>query len=73
MMTITQAGKRVKQGFFQQRVAQALIRQRQSERLGHQFQIRACRSIFRGDVLEREQPNGLALGDKRYAQRAFRL
>lgn len=30
MMAITQAGELVKQGFFQQRVAQTLVRQRQS-------------------------------------------
>ncbi len=73
MMTITQAGERVKQRFFQQRVAQTLVGQRQPERLGHQLQIRAGRGIVRCNILEGEQANGLALSDKRHAKRAFRL
>ncbi len=69
MMTVTQAGERVKQRFFQQRVAQTLVGQRQPERLGHQLQIRAGRGIVRCNILEGEQANGLALSDKGDAQR----
>ena len=73
MMTITQAGERVEQGFFQQRVAQTLVGQRQTERFGHQFQIGAGWGVVRRNILEGEQANGLALGDKRHAQRTIRL
>lgn len=59
MMAVTQAGERVKQGFFEQRVAQTLVGQRQPERFGHQFQIRAGRGIVRRDILEGEQANSL--------------
>lgn len=52
MVAVTQPRQGIEQGFFQQRIAQPLVGQRQSQRLGHQFQIGAGRRGFRRDVLE---------------------
>ena len=69
MMTVTQPGQRIKQRFLQQRAAQTLVCQRQTQRFGHQLQIGTRRGGSRGDIPEGEQADGFSLRNQRHAKR----